>query len=344
MKLFGKQSLFLASNYTLEVVDKKYSYLKHTFSIIVPVYNRPQEIDELLASLTKQDYPDDFEVLIVEDGSTDTCEHSIEKYRSHLNLRYFFKENTGAGRSRNFGMQRAKGTYHIILDSDVLVPEQYLAEVSKALEENYTDAFGGPDAAHESFTVVQKAINYSMTAVLTTGGIRGKKKAVGTFQPRSFNLGISKKAFELTQGFADLKVGEDIDLTFRLWAQGCETQLIENAYVYHKRRSTIKQFFKQTFSFGTARPQLTERYPETAKLTYWFPSLFTIGFCLSMSATFFGIWQLYLLYYFYFLLIFFDALLQSKNFIVAFLSIITSFIQHFAYGSGFLVSRFLKKP
>ena len=317
--------------------------MKRTFSIIVPVYNRPNEIDELLASLTKQNYADDFEVLIVEDGSTDTCEHYIEKYRAQLNLRYFFKENTGAGQSRNFGMQHAKGTYFIILDSDVLVPEQYLTEVSKALEENDTDAFGGPDAAHESFTIVQKAINYSMTAVLTTGGIRGKKKAVGTFQPRSFNLGMSKKAFDLTQGFSDLKVGEDIDLTFRLWANGCKTQLIEKAYVYHKRRSTIQQFFQQTFAFGTARPQLTTRYPETAKFTYWFPSLFTIGFYLSISATFLGIWQLLLLYYFYFLLIFFDALLQSKNLRVAFLSIITTFAQHFAYGSGFLVSWFSKK-
>lgn len=317
--------------------------MKRVFSIIVPVYNRPNEIDELLFSLTKQDYSDDFEVLIVEDGSKDTCEHFIEKYRSQLNLRYFYKENTGAGPSRNFGMQHAKGTYFIILDSDVLVPEQYLEEVSKALEENYTDAFGGPDAAHEGFTTVQKAINYSMTSVLTTGGIRGKKKAVGTFQPRSFNLGMSKKAFELTQGFSDLKVGEDIDLTFRLWARGCKTQLIENAYVYHKRRSTIQQFFKQTFSFGSARPQLTARYPETAKLTYWFPSLFIIGFYLSMSATFLGIWEFLLLFYFYFVLIFFDALLQSKNFKVAVLSIITTFAQHFAYGSGFLISRFSKK-
>ena len=317
--------------------------MKRIFSIIVPVYNRPKEIDELLASLVKQQYSDHFEVLIVEDGSTDTCQHYIKKYTSQLDLKYFFKENTGAGQSRNFGMQQAKGTYYIILDSDVLLPKQYLAEVSKGLEENYTEAFGGPDAAHESFTVLQKAINYSMTAVLTTGGIRGKKKAVGRFQPRSFNLGISKKAFDLTQGFADLKVGEDIDFTFRLWAKGCETQLIENAYVYHKRRSSIEQFFKQTFAFGTARPQLTTRYPETAKLTYWFPSLFTIGFYLSVGATFFGIWQLFVLYYFYFLLIFFDALFQSKNFIVAFLSMITTCTQHFAYGSGFLVSKFSKK-
>ena len=313
------------------------------FSIIVPVYNRPKEIDELLESLTKQDFPDDFEVLIIEDGSIEKSESIVEKYKSQLDLKYYFKENTGAGASRNFGMQQALGNYCIILDSDVLVPKQYLSEVSKALSENYTDAFGGPDAAHESFTPLQKAINYSMTAVLTTGGIRGKKKAVGKFQPRSFNLGLSKKAFELTKGFSNLKVGEDIDLTFRLWETNMETQLIENAFVYHKRRSSIKQFFKQTFAFGTARPQLNKRYPETAKLTYWFPSLFIMGVDISVIAAIFGIWQLLAFYGVYFFFIFIDSLFQNKSVIVAFLSIITTFTQHLGYGLGFLESKFFKK-
>lgn len=313
------------------------------FSIIVPVYNRPKEIDELLESLTKQDFPDDFEVLIIEDGSIEKSESIVEKYKSQLDLKYYFKENTGAGASRNFGMQQAMGNYCIILDSDVLVPKQYLSEVSKALTENYTDAFGGPDAAHEGFTPLQKAINYSMTAVLTTGGIRGKKKAVGKFQPRSFNLGLSQKAFELTKGFSKLKVGEDIDLTFRLWEHGFETQLIENAFVYHKRRSTIKQFFKQTFAFGTARPQLNKRYPETAKLTYWFPSLFIMGVDISVIAAIFGIWQLLAFYGVYFFFIFIDSLFQNKSVIVAFLSIITTFTQHLGYGLGFLESKFFKK-
>jgi len=313
------------------------------FSIIVPVYNRPKEIDELLESLTKQDFPDDFEVLIIEDGSIEKSESIVEKYKSQLDLKYYFKENTGAGASRNFGMQQALGNYCIILDSDVLVPKQYLSEVSKALSENYTDAFGGPDAAHESFTPLQKAINYSMTAVLTTGGIRGKKKAVGKFQPRSFNLGLSKKAFELTKGFSNLKVGEDIDLTFRLWETNMETQLIENAFVYHKRRSSIKQFFKQTFAFGTARPQLNKRYPETAKLTYWFPSLFIMGVDISVIAAIFGIWQFLAFYGVYFFFIFIDSLFQNKSVIVAFLSIITTFTQHLGYGLGFLESKFFKK-
>lgn len=316
--------------------------MKLNFSIIIPVYNRPNEIDELLESLTKQDFTEDFEVLIIEDGSTDTCESTVEKYKSQLNVTYYFKENSGAGASRNFGMEKANGNYFIILDSDVLLPKQYLTEVKKALDHNFTDAFGGPDAAHESFNSMQKAINYSMTSVLTTGGIRGKKNAVGKFQPRSFNLGLSQTAFSKTKGFANLKVGEDIDLTFRLWENGFETQLIANAFVYHKRRSTIKQFFQQTTAFGAARPQLNKRYPGTAKITYWFPSLFIIGFDISCIAALFGYWQLLALYGFYFLLIFLDSLFQNKNMYVAFLSMITSFTQHIGYGLGFLESKFLK--
>ena len=307
------------------------------------MYNRPNEIDELLESLIQQDFSDDFEILIIEDGSTEKSESIVEKYKPKLNLKYFFKENSGAGASRNFGMENASGNYFIILDSDVIVPKQYLTEVKKALGQNFTDAFGGPDAAHQSFTSLQKAINYSMTAVLTTGGIRGKKKAVGKFQLRSFNFGLSQIAFNKTNGFADLKVGEDIDLTFRLWKNGFETQLIEKAFVYHKRRSTLKQFFKQTFAFGTARPQLNKWYPETAKITYWFPSLFIIGFDVTVIAAFFGYWQLIAFYGFYFILLFLDSLFQNKNLVVAFLSIITSFTQHLGYGLGFLESKFLKK-
>lgn len=313
------------------------------FSIIVPVYNRPQEIDELLESLVNQDFQDDFEVIVVEDGSENSSKEIVENYQEKLNLKYFYKENSGAGASRNFGMQKASGNYFIILDSDVIVPKQYLLEVSITLNENYTDAFGGPDAAHENFTSLQKAINYSMTAVLTTGGIRGKKNAVGKFQPRSFNLGLSQIAFNKTNGFSKLKVGEDIDLTFRLWENGFETQLIEKAFVYHKRRSTIKQFYKQTFAFGTARPQLNKRYPETAKLTYWFPSLFIIGFDISLIASFFGYWQFIALYGCYFALLFLDSLFQNKNIVVAFLSIITTFTQHLGYGLGFLESKFFNK-
>jgi len=284
--------------------------LSLNFSLIIPVYNRPNEIEELLESLTKQDFSDDFEVLIIEDGSTDKSNLIVEKYKTELDLKYFFKENSGAGASRNFGMQNASGNYFIILDSDVIVPVQYLSEVQKALETNFTDAFGGPDAAHKSFTSLQKAINYSMTSVLTTGGIRGKKQAVGKFQPRSFNLGLSQIAFKKTQGFSKMKNGEDIDLTFRLWENDCETQLIEKAFVYHKRRSS--------------RPILNKKYPTTAKPTYWFPSLFIIGIDVSIILAILGYNQLLYFYGFYFLLIFLDSLVQNKNLKVAFLSVLIS--------------------
>lgn len=317
--------------------------MKLKFSLIIPVYNRPKEIDELLESLTKQDFLDDFEVIIVEDGSENSSHKIVNNYKDKLNLNYFYKENSGAGASRNYGMQQATGNYFIILDSDVIVPSQYLSEVKKALENNFTDAYGGPDAAHKSFTPLQKAINYSMTSVLTTGGIRGKKKGIGKFQPRSFNLGLSEVAFSKTNGFSKMKTGEDIDLTFRLWENDLKTQLIEKAFVYHKRRSTIGQFFKQTYSFGTARPILNKKYPETANITYWFPSLFIIGFDISIILACFGYWQFIAFYGFYFTLLFIDALIQNKNIKVAFLSIITSFTQFIGYGLGFLESKFIKK-
>jgi len=317
--------------------------LKVSFSIIIPVYNRPDEIDGLLESLTNQNFSDDFEVLIIEDGSSQKSDLIIENYKNQLNLKYFFKENSGAGASRNFGMQNASGNYFIILDSDVIVPKQYLSEVKNGLEKNFTAAFGGPDAAHSSFTPLQKAINYSMTSILTTGGIRGKKKAVGKFQPRSFNLGMSKKAFSVTNGFSKMKNGEDIDLTFRLWAKEFETQLIEKAFVYHKRRSSLKQFFKQTYGFGAARPILNKKYPNTSKLTYWFPSLFIVGVYISVILSIFGFYQSSYLYGFYFLLIFLDSLFQNKNPQVAILSIATSFTQFWGYGLGFLQSQFILK-
>ncbi|MHB0754191.1 glycosyltransferase family 2 protein [Polaribacter sp. M15] len=314
-----------------------------SFSIIIPVYNRPKEIDELLTSLTKLDFEDDFEILIIEDGSSQKSDQIVEKYTSTLNVNYFYKENSGAGASRNYGMQKASGNYFIVLDSDVIVPEHYLSEVKKALKENYTDAFGGPDAAHQSFTALQKAMNYSMTSFLTTGGIRGKKNGVGKFQLRSFNLGLSIKAFETVKGFSNMKTGEDIDLTFRLWKNGFNTQLVTAAFVYHKRKSTVKQFFKQTYAFGKARPILNKKYPKSAKITFWFPSIFILGLGTSFLLSFFGLTVLLQLYIFYFLMLFLDALFKNKKLNVAFLSIITSFTQFLGYGLGFLQTYFFRK-
>ena len=310
------------------------------FSIIIPVYNRPQEIEELLASLTTQTYTKSFEVIVVEDGSDLKADKIILKYANTLNLNYFFKENSGAGASRNFGMQKTTGNYFIIFDSDCIIPSHYLEEVNNALITNYTDAFGGADAAHESFTTIQKAINYSMTSFFTTGGIRGSKKAVDKFQPRSFNFGISKKAFEKTKGFSQLKIGEDIDLTFRLWEHNFETQFIENAFVYHKRRATFKQFFKQTFAFGKGRPFLNKKYPKTAKITYWFPTIFILLFTIALISLIAGIKFLALLFVGYFTVLFLDSLLKNKNISVAVVSIFTTLIQFTGYGFGFLKGLF----
>ncbi|NOR29398.1 MAG: glycosyltransferase [Lutibacter sp.] len=314
--------------------------MKLQFSIIIPVYNRPQEIEELLLSLTKQTYKSNFEVIVVEDGSTLKADAIVASFSEILNVQYFFKQNSGAGASRNFGMERATGNYFIIFDSDCIIPSQYLDEVDKALTTNYTDAFGGADAAHESFTVIQKAINYSMTSFLTTGGIRGNKKAVDKFQPRSFNMGISKKAFETTKGFSKMKIGEDIDLTFRLWENNFETQFIENAFVYHKRRSTFQQFFKQTFAFGKGRPFLNTKYPNTAKITYWFPSIFILLLLVSLICLLFNIHVFALLFVVYFTFLFFDSLLKNKNIAVSITSVITTLIQFTGYGLGFLKGLF----
>lgn len=310
--------------------------MNHTYSIIIPVYNRPQEIDELLESLTKQTYPKDFEVLIIEDGSTLKSEEIVSKYTDRLNIKYHFKENSGAGASRNFGMELATGNYFIILDSDCIIPPHYLEAVDFALDENYTDSFGGADAAHDSFTNLQKAINYSMTSFLTTGGIRGSKKSVDKFQPRSFNFGISKNAFRVTNGFSTMKIGEDIDLTFRLWENNFHTQFIEKAFVYHKRRTSLKQFFRQTFQFGNARPFLNRKYPDTAKITYWFPTLFMVFLLASLVFLLIGFKLPAGLFAIYFAALFLDSFIKNKKISVAALSLETTVIQFTGYGLGFL--------
>lgn len=311
-----------------------------TYSIIIPVYNRPQEIDALLESLTKQTFTKGFEVLVIEDGSTLKSDEVVAKYEGLLDVKYHFKENTGAGASRNFGMELATGKYYIIFDSDCIIPSHYLVAVDDALDENYTDSFGGADAAHDSFTTVQKAINYSMTSFLTTGGIRGSKNSIGRFQPRSFNFGISRLAYRITGGFSGMKIGEDIDLTFRLWEKNFHTQFIEDAFVYHKRRTTLKQFFRQTFLFGKARPLLNRKYPDTAKITYWFPTLFILFFLVSFVGLFLGFNLPAGLFVLYFAALFLDAAIKNKKISVAALSIVTTLIQFTGYGLGFLKGLF----
>ncbi len=311
------------------------------FSFIIPVYNRPDEIDELLYSLTFQTYKEWFEVVVVEDGSTLNCQNVVEKYANKLNVSYYFKKNSGPGDSRNFGMNVAKGTYFIILDSDCILPNNYLQEVNAFLSVNYVDCFGGPDAAHESFSDVQKAINQVMTSVLTTGGIRGANEKLGKFQPRSFNMGISKEAFLATKGFGKIHPGEDPDLSIRLWKMNFKTALIPNAFVYHKRRIDWGKFYKQVNKFGKARPILNQRYPEYSKITYWFPTLFSTGFLIAIILFFWGNYLLITIYCAYYLLLFLQSLINTKSLKISFLTIIASFIQFFGYGAGFLYSNFL---
>lgn len=311
------------------------------YSFIIPVYNRPDETDELLASLAKQTFQGAFEVVIVEDGSVIDSRFVVEKYQDQLDIAYYYKSNSGPGDSRNYGMRKAKGDYYIILDSDCIIPVGYLATVDRYLQESYVDCFGGPDEALPSFTPVQKAINFSMTSFLTTGGIRGGSERLSKFQPRSFNMGISKKAFEASGGFGKIHPGEDPDLTIRLWNLGFDTQLFPKAYVYHKRRIDWKKFYTQVNKFGKARPILNQRYPIYAKMTYWFPSLFLIGLFISLLLLFVGLYSFFSLYLLYFFLIFIISLLKEKSFKVSFLSICAVLVQFYGYGTGFVKSNYI---
>lgn len=308
------------------------------FSIIIPVYNRPDEIKELLESLLITDYNKEYEIVIVEDGSTQTCKEEAEKFKEKLNISYYFKENSGPGDSRNYGMKVAEGDYFIIFDSDCIIPEQYLSEVDRELTANYVDCFGGSDAALDSFSDIQKAINFAMTSFLTTGGIRGGSEKLNKFQPRSFNMGISKIAFEDSHGFGNIHPGEDPDLSIRLWKMGYKTRLLSKAFVYHKRRIDWDKFSIQVNKFGKARPILDSWYPEYSKLTFFFPALFIIGFSFSILLFLFNIEFPLLCYALYFLLIWITATIQNKSLKIGFLSLIAVSKQFFGYGRGFLES------
>ena len=308
------------------------------FSLIIPVFNRPNEIDELLKSLVITTYAKDFEIVIVEDGSTQPCHQIIEKYNQTLEISYYFKNNSGPGDSRNYGMRMAKGDYFIIFDSDCLIPQNYLRTVDHYLATDYADCFGGPDKAHESFSDIQKAVDFAMTSVLTTGGIRGASEKLNKFQPRSFNMGISRKAFEASNGFGHIHPGEDPDLSIRLWKLGFQTKLYREAYVYHKRRISWEKFYQQVHKFGMVRPILNKWHPEYSKITYLFPSLFIIGFLTSILFAIAGYLVPIYLYVIYLLLLFFDSFLRFKNFKIAALSVYASMIQFYGYGTGFLKS------
>ncbi len=315
--------------------------MKLFFSIIIPVYNRPEELGELLESISRQNFEGKWEIILVEDGSTLSSEKVFTKYKGRLPITYFFKDNTGPGDSRNFGMKHARGNYYILLDSDCLLPPNYLSLVHASLEKKYTDGFGGPDAAHPSFTIRQKAINHAMTSFWTTGGLRGGAKSVDKFQPRSFNMGLSREAFEATGGFGNIHPGEDPDLSLRLWRKGYQTKLIKEAVVFHKRRIDFVKFFQQVKKFGKVRPILNKWHPGSSKISYWFPSLFMLGLLISCVLAILGIYWLLWIYLAYFVLVFVDSLIKNKHLMVAGMSIWAILVQFTAYGYGFLKSTFL---
>lgn len=306
------------------------------FSVIIPVYNRPEEIVELLESLTVQSSKSSFEVIIVEDGSRITCEEEIQPYFSQLDLHYFTQENQGPGPARNFGASKASGDYLVFFDSDCIIPSNYFNAVIDHLEIIQFECFGGPDKAHPFFTPIQKAISYSMTSPLTTGGIRGGEQKLDKFYPRSFNLGISKKAFDELEGFAPMRFGEDLDFSMRAEKANLKMGLIPDAYVYHKRRTHFKAFYKQVFNSGIARINLSLKHPGTLKIVHLLPSAFAIGYPLLILLSILVSPYIWILCAIFPLTIASDALARTKNIKVALLSTIASIVQLFGYGFGFI--------
>ena len=324
------------------------------YSIIVPVYNRPDEVDELLDSLTRQRFKD-FEVIIVEDGSAVPCKEVCDKYDGRLAIRYFMKPNSGPGQSRNYGVERATGDYVLILDSDVVVPEGYLQAVDDELKREPCEAFGGPDRAADTFTPTQKAISYSMTSFFTTGGIRGGKKKLDKFYPRSFNMGVRRDVYNKLGGFSKMRFGEDIDFSIRIFKSGCRCRLFTGAWVYHKRRTDFRKFWRQVFNSGIARINLYKKYPESLKLVHLLPMVFTVGVFFLLAVIIAGpilghtvfkacdapvggfislIALLPLLLYS--LLIFIDSSIQNHSLHIGLLSIRAAFTQLMGYGCGFI--------
>lgn len=319
---------------------------KPQFSVVIPVYNRPYEVREILSSLTLQSFKN-FEVIIVEDGSAIRCEEVVDTFRDQLKLAYFYKPNSGPGPSRNFGFDHAQGNYFVVFDSDCILPPQYFQEVVKSLSEHQWDAWGGPDRAHENFTLSQRAMGYTMSSVLTTGGIRGGKKRVGWFQPRSFNMGISRAVYQITKGFKFDRYAEDIEFSIRMKREGFNVGLIPEAFVYHKRRINFSQFYNQVYNFGRGRALVGKEYPDEVKLTHWVPAFFVFA-CAGLALVplfsnflFFSGLTLLILYI---AAIFFHSLAENKNVAVALLSVPSALCQLWGYGLGFLKETFKTSP
>lgn len=307
------------------------------YSVIIPVYNRPDEQKELLESLTTQNYSEqELEVLVIDDGSSVRCDQVVMQYTGRLNLRYYYKDNSGPGQTRNYGAERAAGDWLLILDSDVVLPPNYLKAIDAELEREDCDAFGGPDRANKDFTTMQRAINYAMTSFFTTGGIRGgQQMKMDKFYPRSFNMGIRREVYQALGGFSQMRFGEDIDLSIRIFKGGYRCRLFPEAWVWHKRRTDLKKFFKQVHNSGIARINLYKRYPESLKLVHTLPAVFTVG-CVLLLLLCIVSWLFLMPLLLWVVLIFLDATVQENDPEVGITAVPASFVQLIGYGTGFL--------
>jgi glycosyltransferase involved in cell wall biosynthesis len=318
------------------------------YSIIVPTFSRPDEVTELLNSLEVQQNKN-FEVIIADGSPDNSVKQVIEKYHDILELKYLYKNGLGISESRNWGVENAKGDFVVFFDSDCVIPPSYFKTVTDYLALNPLDAYGGPDRANESFNNKQKAISYAMTSFFTTGGIRGRKKHVGQYQPRSFNMGIRKDVFKALGGYSGLKVSEDIDLSMRLYKNGYRTRLIEDAFVFHKRRSTFYKFFRQVISFGSGRIDLQLRHGDALKPVHMLPSLFVLyligGVLVSLfSKSLLMVWAVSVIIYMVAILI--DSTIQNRSLTVGLISVYAALVMLTGYGIGMIkaaVMRFVLK-
>jgi len=315
------------------------------YSIIIPVYNRPEEIRELLGSLKDQRFRS-FEVIVVEDGSVHPCETEVINFSSEFTVRYFRKPNEGPGPARNFGFREANGEFLVVFDSDCLIPPGYFEAVEEFRRSHSVDAWGGPDAGHSSFTPLQQAMAWTMSSWLTTGGIRGKKGALDSFQPRSFNMGMSRKVYEATGGFRFDRYAEDIELSIRMREAGFSVWLIPAAFVYHKRRTSLSQFYRQVRNFGRGRVEVAKAHPGTLKIAHWLPLAFTSGLIVSVVAAVvipsIGKWMAGM-FIVYLLMIFAGALFATGSLTVGLLAMPSVLVQLSGYARGFVDGLFAKR-
>jgi glycosyltransferase involved in cell wall biosynthesis len=315
---------------------------KPKYSVIVPVYNRPDEIRDLLASLVDQQLKD-FEVIVVEDGSATTCREVFEQFSDQLAIQYFYKPNSGPGPSRNFGFEKSNGSYFVVFDSDCILPPHYLGAVEQGMQETFFDAWGGPDKGRHDFTLLQQAMAYTMSSFLTTGGIRGGKKKLGWFQPRSFNMGISREVYQATGGFRLDRYAEDIELSIRIRNAGFKIEYVADAFVYHKRRTSFSQFYQQVKNFGKGRAMIGKLHPTEVKLTHWLPTIFALGVVLSLILLLINSFLGLLMtgcYLGYALALMTHAFQSTRSLTVSLLSVPSAFIQLLGYGLGFIKEQF----